>query len=172
MENALEEVQQPGTLLTVAGAIMAVFYGLFAVLGLVGLAFGCLGGGLTAFGAMAEGDTGSFLMLGWQGWVLILSTIGTILYAVLAAAGIFIFQAGSSLKELRDLEKVRKGMMAAAAVPVVGLLTNIAVSIFSLSLCGIVTYTVPQLIVLGLGGAAAYLTNEVLQNEDIVARFT
>jgi hypothetical protein len=95
-----------------------------------------------------------------------------VLYAALAAAGVMVFQAGSALKEMRDLDKVKRGMMIAAAIPIIGLIGNVGISILSLSLCGIVSYTIPQVIVLGLGGGAAYLTNQVLQNEEIVSQFT
>lgn len=171
MDNALEEAQQPGTLLTIAGGVMIVFYGLYALMSALGLLFTCMGSGFAVL-AMMDDTTSGVIQLGWSGWVLVFQLVGLAVYAGLAFAGWKVFQGGSALKELRELDRVKSSMMLAAAGPVVGLIANFGISLFTFSLCGIVTYTVPQLVVLLIGVAAAYMVNQLLQNESVVASFT
>lgn len=174
MDNALEQAQQPGTLLQVSGGATAALYGIYGLLGVVGLLFGCLGMSANVMGAMAADDpTSSLFVIALSSWQMIIGVLNSLMFiALAAAAALKVFKAGAAMKELRDLETVKSGMMFAAGIPLVGLIGNIGLSLIKLDICGIVTWSVPQVLLLILGGAAAYLTNQALQDETLVSSFS
>lgn len=171
MDDALEQAQQPGALLTGAGILIMVFYGMYAALSVLALLGGCMGSGLAALSLFGDDVGVAVFQLGFQGWVLLFQFIGLIVYGGLVYVGFRVFNAGAAMKELRGLRDVQQASMLAAAGPAVGLIANIILSIFTFSVCGLFLYTVPQILVLGLGAAAAYTSHQVLQQEAIVAQF-
>lgn len=174
MDNALEQAQQPGTLLQVSGGATAALYGIYGLLGVVGLLFACFGMSANVMLALSADDpTGSLITVALSSWQMIIGILNSLMFIALAAAAFLkVFKAGAAMKELRDLDAVKSGMVFAAGIPIIGLLGNIGLSIIRLDFCGILTWSVPQVLLLILGGAAAYLTNQVLQDETVVSSFS
>lgn len=173
MDNALEEAQQPGTLLQVAGGATVAIYAIYGLLGLIGLLWGLFSIAMQLLALLGTDDfMSTAIVLAISSWSLVTKLISSIMFAVLAFFAFKVFQAGAAMKELRDLELVQKAVMLAAGIPVVGLLGNFALSILGMDFCGILTWTMPQLLLLLLGGAAAYTTNQALQNENVVNSFS
>lgn len=171
MDEALDRAQQPATLLQAAGVLTMVFYGLYAAMSVLGLLMNCMNFGFSTL-SLLGGDTASAAMaMGMSGWVLLFQFVGLVVWGALAFGGFRVFGAAAAVRELRDLEMARQGMVFSAGIPVVGLIANVVLSLFTFSFCGLVFYTVPQILVLGLGGAAAWQTNELLQDEGIVSLF-
>jgi len=104
-------------------------------------------------------------------WGLLLNALGFVVYLGLAGGGAFVATGGMAMQSLENLDKVRKCMIAAGVIPVVGVLLNLLTTVASLSFCGALTGTVPQLIPLILGIAAAFLVNQALGDPAVKSAF-
>ncbi len=111
------------------------------------------------------------LAAGCAAWGLVINMVGLVVYVVLAAGGAYVLTGGLAFKELRELDKVRKCMIAAAVIPLLGILTNGVTTLMTLSVCGIIFATMFQLLPLGLGIAAAVLGNNVLSDPAVSDAF-
>lgn len=168
-EEATSEVEQPATLMMAAGAILAVFYGVYALWSGFGAVMGCLGTGVSGLAAMS--DDGAIFGLIWSLFSLMLSSLSVLIYAALAGAGGYVAMTASSFKELLELERVQRAVLLLGIIPVVGILTNGVISIAQFSCCGLMFGLFPQLIVGGLAGAAAYMGHQALQSEGVKEAF-
>jgi len=169
-ENATEQVQTPGLVLLIAGGVLALFYAGYALWSGIGLITGCMGSGVLGMMA-ANGDSDVLFSLGCSMWGLLLNALGFLIYLALTAAGAFVATGGMSLQSLENADKVRKTMIIAVVIPVVGILTNLLTTIATISFCGALSGTVPQLIPLILGVVAAFLVNGVMSDESVVSAF-
>jgi hypothetical protein len=170
-DSVTEQVKTPGLVMLVAGAIFALFYAGYALWSGVSLLFGCLGSSAYIFSVIDSGDAGAIVGLGCSMWGLLLNGIGFLVYLGLAGGGAFVATGGMALQSLENQDKVRKCMIASAAIPVVGILMNLLSTVGSLAFCGALTGTVPQLIPLIVGIAAAFLVNQALADDAVVNAF-
>jgi hypothetical protein len=169
-EGANEAVQTPGSVLLAAGAVLAVFYALYALWTGVGLLLGCMSTGFSGL-AMVNGDDGAAVGLGFGVWGLVLSSISFIVYLGLAGGGAYVASGGMAMRALDDITKVRRGVMLALILPITGLLMNGAMSLLSFSCCGLIFGSVPHLLVCALGGAAWFMANQALQESTVASAF-
>ncbi|MEZ4316882.1 MAG: hypothetical protein R3F61_05250 [Myxococcota bacterium] len=170
-ESATEQVKTPGVVMLAAGAVFVLFYAGYALWSGVSLLFGCMGSSVYIMAALDSGDAGTIFGLGCSMWGLLLNGVGFLVYLALAAGGAWVATGGMSMQNLENLEKAKKCVMAAAAIPVVGILMNLLSTVGSLSFCGALTGTIPQLIPLILGIAAAFLANTALSDESVAGAF-
>lgn len=166
--EAEELVNGPGLLLTVAGAVMTVFYGAYALWSGISMIMTLANAGMSG-AQLADGADGAVIGLGLALWQLVFQMFGVLLYVVLAVVSIFIATGGMALKSLTSVQKGKRAAVLAILVPLAGMLAGGLLSIASLSCCGLVFGLVPQVLVLLLGAAAGGLALNIAGNETVIA---
>ncbi len=175
MSNAAKaQAQVPGIIMMAAGAIFLLFYLFYTLWTGFYMITGCMWAGTAVLAVIGSMDGGNLFMLVYNSWSLILTCVGVIAYLALAAGGGFVGFAGLNLQNLKSSARVKQGMIAAAVIPIVGIVVNILTGLGSLSVSGFiaaVTGTVPQILPLVLGIAAAAFTYVTLQKDEVVNAF-
>lgn len=175
MSNAAKaQAQIPGIVMMAAGAVFLLFYLFYTLWTGFYLLTGCMGTGTYAMLAATEGDGGLLMGAGCAAWSLLMTCLSVVAYLALAIGGAFVGFAGLNLQNLKSQSRVKQGMIAAGAIPLVGILVNVLAGVGSLSvtgMCGAVTGTVPQILPLALGVAAAAYTYVTLQDETVAGAF-
>lgn len=172
-DGANEAVQTPGGVMLAAGGVLALYYALSALWKGIGLLLGCMGTGFSGL-ALVSGDgdtTGAAVNMGFGVWGLVLGAIAFVVYLGLAGGGAYVASGGMAMRSMEELDKVRKCVTLAAALPVVGIITTVLTSLLAFNCCGLVVGTIPDLIVTGLGIAAFYLSNEALKDPSVTGAF-
>lgn len=168
-DSVSEQVKTPGTVMLASGVVSALFYAGYALWSGVSLLFGCMNSGV--YGLAAMDDSSALIGLGCSMWGLLLNAVGFLVYIALAGGGAYVATGGMAMQSLESFDKVKKSVMAAAAIPIVGILTNLLSTIATISICGALTGTVPQIIPLILGIAAAFLANQALSEDSVAGAF-
>ena len=173
--TASEKVQTPGNLLLGAGCVLLVynvFYAGWTTLSLV-MSLASLGMRMEmVVDALTHGDFAMLAtMLGPALWVMLIQGLQLLLHLILLAPSAYIVRSALRFKRLESLTGARRSRVLLVAVPLLGLVLGLIGAVLSFNCCGLFMGAFPSLAVTILGGVAAFLVHQALEDPEVVAAF-
>lgn len=170
-DDATEKVNTPGIVLTVVGALNAVFWlgwGMYALFAVV------IGGGLSALinipTALQSGDGATIIgtLIGSIWGPAVQSCTGCLDLVFLAGA-VAAIVAGTRLRALRSPGLVRVALMALVLSPVLSVILGALAALVSFGCCGLLFGQLPTLLLLLLNVGVAAWIGSVMSDPEVAA---